>query len=109
MLCVDVSPAPNHRGGHHAVKNTLKHHALNAQHIRRARLVRLASLAPFALRFRFLIPLSTATFTQNQKKAHATVRSVRFIRQNASRFGITPRRFAFPHFGQASPSRTAFS
>jgi len=33
--------------------------------------------------------------------------SVSSIRQNASRFGITPRRFAVPHFGRASPSRTA--
>jgi hypothetical protein len=31
MLYVNVLPAPNHRGGHHAVKNTLKHHALILQ------------------------------------------------------------------------------
>jgi len=55
-------------------RNTpLKHHALNAHRIRRARLVRSASLAPCALRFRILISLSTATFAQIQK-VHATAR-----------------------------------
>ena len=80
MLSVDVSPAPNHRGGHHAVKNTLKHHALNAQGIRRARLVRLAPLAPFALRFHFLIPLSMATFAQKQKHALRFAPFVPFVK-----------------------------
>ena len=47
ILCVDVSPASNHRGGRHTVKITLKlkHYALNGYRIRRAHLVWSASIA----------------------------------------------------------------
>ena len=95
MLCVDVSPAPNHGSGHLAVKNILKHHGLNAHHIRRARLFQLALFASCALRFGFLIPVSKATFDQIQR-THATTRCVRSIRENASRFGIPTRCYRLP-------------
>ncbi|HUI87889.1 MAG TPA: hypothetical protein VLX61_04110 [Anaerolineales bacterium] len=93
MLCVAVSPAPDHRGGHHAVKNTRKHHALNAYHIRRARLVQLSSLAPFALRFRFLIPLSAATSLKTKSTrsgSHAFLPFVKTLHASALLRGASP-------------------
>ena len=58
-----------------------------------ARLVRLGSLAPFASQFRFLIPFAPAASAQELEHA-LRIASAHFIRQTASRFSNTTRRYA---------------
>ena len=103
-----VSPAPNHRGGHHAVKNTLKHHALNAPQNAAER----ASLSPlrllrsprcFASSFHSLRqpPL---TYNCTRCGSPSLIAFVKSLHASAALRGATP-----PSLGRAKPSRTALT